>query len=203
MRNRAGSDGSAPHGAQLLKGLWSIPATRAVLALLFVLAIGCIFNADGAFFHLGTHRDALRQASVFGILACGLTLVIISGGIDLAVGSVLALLAVAFSLMSIHWGWSAWITIPICGLLGIACGAVSGGLTAWFGIQPFIATLAMMVFARGLAKTVSGGMKVSTAVKNADATYRYVDVPAIFHFIDNRMLGGNLAVVTVVFLVCV
>jgi len=157
MLNRAGSDGSAPHGAQLLKGLWSIPATRAVLALLFVLAIGCIFNADGAFFHLGTHRDALRQASVFGILACGLTLVIISGGIDLAVGSVLALVAVTFSLMSIHWGWPGWISIPICWLLGMACGAVSGGLTAWFGIQPFIATLAMMVFARGLAKTVSGG----------------------------------------------
>src|SRR5882724_4742138 len=129
MLNRAGSDGSAPHGAQLLKGLWSIPATRAVLALLFVLAIGCIFNADGAFFHLGTHRDALRQASVFGILACGLTLVIISGGIDLAVGSILALVAVSFSLMTIHWGWPPLVAIPLCLVVGLVCGAVSGGLT--------------------------------------------------------------------------
>src|SRR6266478_5052511 len=202
MRNRAGSDGSAPHGAQLLKGLWSIPSTRALLALIFVLGIGCIFNADGAFFHLGTHRDALRQASVFGILACGLTLVIISGGIDLAVGSVLALLAVAFSLMSIHWGWPAWLSIPICGLLGIACGAVSGGLTGWFGIQPFIATLAMMVFARGLAKTVSGGMKISTAITKPDGTYRQVEVPAIFRFIDSRILGGHVSVVTLIFVIC-
>jgi ribose transport system permease protein len=182
--------------------LWRVPATRAFLALILVALLGCLFNADGAFFKLSTHRDALRQASVFGILACGMTLVIISGGIDLSVGSVLAFLAVSFSLMSIHWGWPAWISVPLCLLLGAACGALSGGLTAFFGIQPFIATLAMMVFARGLAKTISGGMKVSTAVKNPDGTYRYVDVPSIFRFIDNRILGGHLSVVTIILLLC-
>jgi ribose transport system permease protein len=182
--------------------LWRIPATRALVALAFVLLLGCLFNAEGAFFKLGTHRDALRQASVFGILACGMTLVIISGGIDLAVGSVLAFLAVTFALMNIHWGWSPWISVPVCLALGMGCGAISGGLAAGFRIQPFIATLAMMVFARGLAKTISGGMKVSTAVKNPDGTYRYVDVPAFFRLIDSRILGGNLAMVTLIFLVC-
>jgi ribose transport system permease protein len=185
-----------------LTELWRIPATRALIALLFVLLLGWVFNAHGAFFKLGTHRDALRQASVFGILACGLTLVIVSGGIDLAVGSVLALVSVGFSLMTIHWGWAPWIAVPLSLLLGLACGAVSGGITAWWGIQPFIATLAMMVFARGLAKTISGGMKISTAVKNPDGTYHYVNVPGIFRAIDNRILGGDLAVVTVIFLVC-
>ncbi len=185
-----------------LARVWSVPATRAFVALALVLLIGCLFNADGAFFKVGTHRDALRQASVFGILGCGMTLVIISGGIDLAVGSVLALAAVSFSMMTIHWGWSPWLAIPITLAVGMACGAVSGGAAAWFGIQPFIATLAMMVFARGLAKTVSGGMKVSTAVRNPDGTYHYVDVPAIFRFIDSRILGGNVSVVTVIFLVC-
>jgi ribose transport system permease protein len=185
-----------------LARLWSIPATRALVALLLVLLIGALFNAHGAFFKIGTHRDALRQASVFGILACGLTLVIISGGIDLAVGSVLALVAVSFSMMTIHWGWTPWLGIPVALLLGLTCGAVSGGITAWFGIQPFIATLAMMVFARGLAKTISGGTKVSTAVKNPDGSYRYVDVPAIFNFLDSRILGGHVSVVTVIFLFC-
>ena len=182
--------------------LWSIPATRALVALLLVLLIGCCFNANGAFYKWGTHRDALRQASVFGILACGMTLVIISGGIDLAVGSVLAFVAVSFSLMCIHWGWSPWAALPACLLLGLLCGATSGAITAGFGIQPFIATLAMMVFARGLAKTISGGMKVSTAVKAPDGTYKYVDVPAIFNFIDSRIFGGEVAVVSVIFLVC-
>ncbi len=194
--------GQSGDGATWWTRFWRIPASRALVALLFVLVLGCLFNADGAFFKPGTHRDALRQASVFGILACGMTLVIISGGIDLAVGSVLGLMAVAFSLMSIHWGWSPWLSIPVCLLLGLGCGAASGGLAAWFGIQPFIATLAMMVFARGLAKTISGGMKVSTAVKSADGTYHSVDVPGIFRFIDSRVLGGNVAVVTVIFLGC-
>ncbi len=58
----------------------------------------------------------------------------------------------------------------------------------------------MMVFARGLAKWTSGGMKVSTAIKNADETYRYVDIPAVFRRIDSRILGDNVAVVSVIFL---
>ena len=185
-----------------LARLWAVPATRALVALLFVLVLGCVFNANGAFFKLGTHRDALRQASVYGILACGLTLVIISGGIDLAVGSVLALVAVTVSLMSIHWGWAPWISLPLALAVGVVCGAISGGITAWFDIQPFIATLAMMVFARGMAKTVSGGMKVSTAVENPDGTFRYVQVPGVFRSIDNRILGGHVSVVSVIFLVC-
>lgn len=180
----------------------SSSAGRAMIALLLVLLLGVIFNADGAFFKIGTHRDALRQASVFGILACGMTLVIVTAGIDLSVGSVLGLTAVCFSVMSIHLGWSPWLAVPVCLLIGAACGCVSGTLTAWFRIQPFIATLAMMVFARGLAKTVSGGMKVSTAVRNVDGTYRYVDVPGIFRAIDSRIFGGNLSVVTVIFVVC-
>lgn len=191
--------------------LWRIPATRALIALLFVLLLGCFFNAHGAFFKIGTHRDALRQASVFGILACGMTVVIISGGIDLAVGSVLALVAVAFSLMSIHWGWSPLAALATALLLGAVCGGISGTITACFGIQPFIATLAMMVFARGLAKTISGGTKVSTIIQAADGSYRQADVPGIFRFIDSSIFKtrsssghftGNLAVVTVIFLIC-
>ena len=179
------------------------PAGRAFLALLLVLILGAIFNGDGAFFKFGTHRDTLREASVYGILACGMTLVIISGGIDLSVGSVLALAAVCCAKMAIHWNWSGWLAVPLCLLVGGACGGVSGLITARLGIQPFIATLAMMVLARGLAKYASGGMKVSTAIQNPDGTYRYVDVPQLFQLVDHRILGGNLSVVTVIFAACV
>lgn len=179
------------------------PAGRALIALLLVFLVGVIFNADGAFFKLGTHRDTLRQASVYGILACGMTLVIISGGIDLAVGSMLALVAVCSAQMAIHWGWSGWLVIPASLLVGALAGGLSGTVTARLRVQPFIATLAMMVIARGAAKYVSGGMKVSTAVQNADGSYRYVDVPGLFRAIDARVLDGNLSMVTVIFLVCV
>ena len=181
----------------------SSPAGRAFLALLLVLILGTIFNGDGAFFKIGTHRDTLRQASVYGILACGMTLVIISGGIDLAVGSLLALTAVCCAKMAIHWGWSGWLVVPLCLLVGGTCGAISGATTAWLRIQPFIATLSMMVFARGLAKYASGGMKVSTAIANPDGSYHYVDVPPLFRLVDNRILGGNLSVVTIIFVACI
>ena len=178
------------------------PTGRAFLALVMVLVVGIIFNGDGAFFKIGTHRDALRQASVYGILACGMTLVIICGGIDLSVGSVLALTAVCCAKMAIQWQWSGWVVVPLCLLIGAVCGLMSGVITARFSIQPFIATLAMMVLARGMAKYASGGMKVSTAVMAPDGTYRYLDVPQLFRHVDNRILGGNISMVTVIFIVC-
>jgi ribose transport system permease protein len=185
------------------KSALASPAGRALLALLLVLAAGAIFNAQGAFFKIGTHRDALRQASVYGILACGMTLVIVSAGIDLAVGSILALAAVCAAKMAIHWDWTAWAVVPGTLAVGIACGAVSGFVTAGLRVQPFIATLSMMVLARGIAKYASGGMKVATVIQNADGSYRNVEVPPLFRAIDHSILGGNLSVVTVIFLVCV
>jgi ribose transport system permease protein len=186
-----------------LKQFLGSAAGRASIALALVLIVGVIFNANGAFFRASTHRDALRQASVYGMLACGLTLVIISGGIDLAVGSVLALVAVCSAKMAIHWGWSGWLVVPASLVIGAACGAVSGWLTAAMRIQPFIATLSMMAFARGLAKFASGGMKISPTVQNADGTYRNVDVPSLFRRIDSRLLGENVSVVTLIFVICV
>jgi ribose transport system permease protein len=189
-------------GWQRLLAMVNSPPGRALIALMLVLLVGLIFHADGAFYKFDTHRDAHRQASVYGILACGMTLVIITGGIDLSVGSVLAVVAVCFARVCIHWGWHPMLAIPAVLLIGAACGTVSGTVTARLRVQPFIATLAMMVFARGLAKYFSGGMKVSTAVQQTDGSYQYVDVPAIFRAIDTRILGDNLSVVTVIFLVC-
>lgn len=178
------------------------PLSRAIVAWVLVLFLGVLFDADGAFYKIATHRDGLRQASEFGILACGLTLVIITGGIDLSVGSVLALSAVLFALLTIHWQWPAALAVVVCLGVGSACGLTSGVLVAALRIQPFIATLAMMVFARGLAKTISGGMKISTAVRNPDGTYRYVPIPSVLETIDSRILWDNVSVVTVIFLGC-
>lgn len=179
------------------------PTVRALAALVFVFLIGSLFNSDGTFFRWHTHRDMLRHISVFGILACGMTLVIISSGIDLAVGSVLGFSAVMFSLLSLQLGWSAWLAVPACLAAGVACGLTSGGLIAKFKIQPFIATLAMMVFARGLAKWISGGRKISTAVQLPDGNYQYKEVPAVFKAIGSKLLAENIAVVTLIFLACV
>jgi ribose transport system permease protein len=186
-------------GARTLLGS---PVAKAAFALALVLALGAVFNAQGAFFKPGTHRDALRQASVYGMLACGMTLVIVSGGIDLAVGSVLALSAVGAAKMAIHWSWSPWLVVPATLAIGASCGLTSGVVAARLKVQPFIATLAVMVFARGLAKHFSGGTKVSTAVEQADGTYQYVDVPGLFRGIDSRLFGDSVAAVTLISLGC-
>ncbi len=184
-----------------IRALLALPFTRALMALLIIVSLGMVFNADGAFFDWGTHRDMLRQVSVYGILACGMTLVIITGGIDLAVGSVLGLMAVTFSILSIRLGVPPAAAILLTLLLGALCGAVSGALVARFRMQPFIVTLAMMVFARGLAKFLSEGKKIPNYVVGPDGSY--TEAVPFFRHLDTRILGGNLAVVTVIFFLCV
>jgi ribose transport system permease protein len=179
------------------------PLLRAFAALVLVFLIGIIFSADGAFFKWNTHRDMLRHISVFAILACGMTLVIITAGIDLSVGSLLGLTAVLFSIFSLQKAWSPLLALVGCLVIGAALGAVSGGLIGRFKIQPFIATLAMMVFARGMAKWVSGGQKISTAVLQPDGAYQYVDVPPVFEFLNSKILNENIAVVTLILFACV
>ena len=177
------------------------PVPRAVAALAAMLLIGCLFHNQGAFFEWGTHRAVLREIAVTGILACGMTLAIVSGGIDLSVGSVLALAAVTSSVLSMHWGWPAGLVLAATLAVGLAAGAISGALVGHLRVQPFIATLAMMVFARGLAKIVSGGRKVAPPpVQELGAS---VPPSELFALIDARILGGHLSAVTVVFLACV
>jgi len=175
------------------------PALRALAALALVVGLGCVFNAGGSFFKPDTHTDMLRHISRFGILACGMTLVIITGGIDLSVGSVLGLAAVCFSLFTMHYQWPSWLAIVTTLGIGAAAGSVSGLLTARFRLQPFIATLAAMVFARGMAKAVSGGQKISTAVQLADGRYSYREAPPIFALLSGRFFGTDIFVVTILF----
>lgn len=177
-------------------------AGRASIALLSVILLGVIFNADGAFYKIGTHRDALRQASVFGILAVGMTVVIITGGIDLSVGSILAVSSVLFSLFTIHFDWPAWLAVLASVGLGAILGAISGFLISIAKLQPFIATLAMMTFARGLAKYITGGQKISTYITNSQGEVIIKKLPRIFKEVDSRIFGGDLAVVSIIFLFC-
>lgn len=173
-----------------------------MLALVLVLLLGCLFNADGAFFRFETHRDMLRQVSVFGILSCAMTLVIVTGGIDLSVGSILGVSSVVFSLITIHQEMNPLWAFMACLGLGTILGSISGLFVAKAKMQPFIATLAMMVFARGLAKWISGGQKISQAMALADGSFAYKEIPAIFEFLDKKIFYGHVAVVTVIFFFC-
>ena len=165
----------------------------ALAGVLLVAALGCVFNADGVFFRAGTHADTLWQNAAYGILACGLTVVIICGGIDLSVGSVVALSGVVFATLVMKREASGTVAIPAAVAVGAACGLVNGLLIAFIRIQPFIATLAMMAFARGMAKWVSEGQVVTK--------YPYPDL--IESLNSNVSLGGfKLSLHVAVFAIC-
>lgn len=175
---------------------------RVLLPLAVVLGIGCVFHRDGAFFAWETHRAVLREVSVHGILACGLTLVVIAGGIDLAVGSVLALGAVSAALLLMPRGWPVALALPAVLLLGGVTGSLTGVLVGVFRVPAFVASLAMMVFARGLAKLVADGKKVTTHFLDASGQPKTVPLPELFDRLDDRVLFNQLSVVTLVFALC-
>ncbi len=98
------------------------------------------------------------QTGVVALAAMGMTLIIISGGIDLSVGSVIALCTVVCALV-VREGYPA-LAVLAAVLAGGACGAANGGMITMFRIVPFIATLGMMGIARGVAKYLAGEQKI-------------------------------------------
>lgn len=139
---------------------------RGVLAFVLVFALGVIFSpkslssGQSVFLNWTTQNDILFEYAEYGILAAGMTLVIITAGIDLSVGSVLGFAATFFSLLVIGHGWPAGAAVVVTVMATAAMGAASGLVISRFKIQPFVATLGMMLVARGAAKYISGGVKV-------------------------------------------
>ncbi|WP_085067319.1 ABC transporter permease [Catenuloplanes japonicus] len=122
----------------------------------------------------------LQQASAIGVVTVGMTFVIIGGGIDLSVGAIMALAGVwATTLATQSYGPGGMIFTAI--VVGIGAGLVNGLLVSYGRLVPFIATLAMMVAARGLAASISGKQtQISqSAVINDIATTKILGVPLL------------------------
>lgn len=93
---------------------------------------------------------------VNGILALGVTFVIVSGGIDLSLGTVMTFSSVMSGVALTQWGWPLWISIIFGFLVGAACGAVNGFGVTKMKLPPFIATMSMMLITKGLSLVISG-----------------------------------------------
>ncbi|GAA3037705.1 ABC transporter permease [Microbacterium dextranolyticum] len=129
-----------------------IPTLAAVVLFISMLVYAEI--AYGRVFHLGTMSSLLVSFAPTIILAVAMTIVIISGGIDLSVGAVVAFTSVS-GVMLMDAGVNGWLAIVLMIVFGALFGLVSGVLVQYFNVQPFIATLAMMFLARGLASMLS------------------------------------------------
>jgi ABC-type sugar transport system ATPase subunit/ribose/xylose/arabinose/galactoside ABC-type transport system permease subunit len=135
-----------------------------ILGFLAVVILGVVFSpvrgGRPVFLGLGNLADILRQVSEKGILAVGMTAVIVSGGIDLSVGSVLALAATLTAWLLMKGSVGLGVTLLAVLAAGAACGLVNGLVIARWKLPAFIATLATMSAARGVARYLSGGTAI-------------------------------------------
>ncbi|MBF4580586.1 ABC transporter permease [Frigoribacterium sp. VKM Ac-2530] len=132
--------------------------------------------------------NVVDQVTVIGILALGATAVIITGGIDLSVGSVLALSTMVLGWLSHDGGWPLPLAMLVAVAVGAAAGALNGLGVTMLRLPPFIATLAMMSIARGLANLITDGQQI-------------VGYPEWFYELSSNRYLGFLAVTALLLIV--
>lgn len=138
----------------------------ALIALALLLGLNALFTPG--FFDIemrngqlyGSLIDILDRATPVTLMALGMTLVIATGGIDLSVGSVMAI-AGAVAAIKINDGWSGPAAMGAALAAGLVAGLLNGSLVAFIGIQPIVATLILMVSGRGVAQLLTDGQPVT------------------------------------------
>ncbi len=159
-----GGAGDSGAGAPYAGWLERIRRSSHLLGLLAVLVLAIatspVRGGRLVFLDLGNLSDILRQVAEKGILAVGMTAVVIAGGIDLSVGSMLALGATLAAWMLMDFGAGLALTTVVVLVVGAAWGAMNGAVIARWKLPPFIATLATMSAARGVARYLSGGSAI-------------------------------------------
>ena len=149
-----------------------------IITLIMIAVVITLFEGKvvQSFLNVGTQQDLWRNIAMISIFAIGETFVIICGGIDLSVGSVIAVSGVMLGYMlakpgeSAEFGlaWPLWAAAPVVLLTTAGIGAIHGYLVGWVKMQPFVATLGSMIFLRSLAMVVSGQMKITITDQTCD-----------------------------------
>lgn len=148
---------SAPVGSSVRSTRIASGAQQKILAFASLIVLLVFFSlASPNFLQTSNILAILQATSVNGVLAVAATLVIITGGIDLSVGTLMTFTAVIAGVVLTFWGLPMPFGIVAAIAAGAACGFVSGSLIARMKIPPFIATLGMMLILKGLSLVISG-----------------------------------------------
>ncbi len=126
------------------------PLIASAAALLLLYAAAALRYGDQQFLSLAVLLNLLRDNAVLGVVAVGMTFVILSGGIDLSVGAVMSLSSIVVAVLIADYDWPPLLAMAAALASGVAFGAMMGALIHASGLQPFIVTLAGMFLARGL-----------------------------------------------------
>lgn len=152
------------------------------LIFISVVVILGLWILNPKFLSVVNVTNLLRQTAIIGVLAIGMTFVVLSGGIDLSVGSVLALSSVLASKLMVS-GLPVWLAILIALLSGALIGAIMGLLIHYGNVPPFIATLGGMTIVRALVMLVTNANKVLGLpdVIGDFAIQRFLEIPAMVY----------------------
>ena len=140
------------------KSLTNILLDYGIVIVLILLVVIFSISSDN-FFQSNTMFTIMRQVSVTGIISVGMTFVMLTGGIDLSVGSVAGVMSV-FGATIMLAGVPSFLAVIICALLGALLGIVNGVCVNLFSIPPLIGTLGVMTSLRGVAYLMSNGVPV-------------------------------------------
>ncbi|MFL6071882.1 MAG: ABC transporter permease [Mycobacteriales bacterium] len=150
-----------PLRRRLVRALPALGSLQGYIGLVLVVLLGIVTKGD-VFWNQTNLTNAIGAFASRGILAVGVTLVILTGGIDLSVGSVLAFCSMTSALLLVNHHLYPWEIVPICMLVGMLFGIANGLGTTWLRIQSFVMTLAMMSVARGLTRQLHNNVSVGT-----------------------------------------
>jgi ribose transport system permease protein len=144
--------------AAAFRRLGMLPVLIVLYLLMYALTV-YFGGGESNFLTASNTMNILRQVSINVVLASGMTFVILTGGIDLSVGSILAVSAVAGMLMSLSAPF-AGLSIPVFLVAGLLLGTLNGALVAFAGLNPFVVTLGTMTALRGAAYLLADGTSV-------------------------------------------
>jgi len=131
---------------------------RAVQAVLGLVLINLAFIIlSPTYRQIGNFQNIFAQATVLSIMACGSTIILISGGLDLSIGSLVALVAVIVGIFLCYGILPVWLCILVVLLIAAGIGFINGFIVVKTGVPPFIVTLGMMMVLRGVAEVIGAG----------------------------------------------
>ena len=162
-----------------------------ITIILFVVlyAIGCIIYADKGFTHVQTFLNVLINNAGLICVACGMTCVMLTGGIDISVGSLIAMDCMLLSVGMSKWGVNAIVMCILVLVIGLVFGLVQGFLVGYLEIQPFIITMAGMFFARGMTAVICTDQ---VSITEADSPMFYgwanakIQLPAFLGYTNSK-----------------
>jgi len=190
MNERVGAGLNGKKIGDILKRFQSV---LGLVILLIVASFACIKNGKNLFLDWRNVMNVLRAVSENGIIAVGMTMVVLLGGIDLSVGSILGLVGTGTAALMMLNGWGFIPTVLMGLAIGAAYGLFNGTIITKMRMQPFLVTLASMNMARGIARIWSNGAGIPLSYGEGLA-------PVQFEYLQYR-IGGLIPVPAIIFIV--